>query len=299
MRPIQTWDKMAAKEGTQSSFGLRFHAELEQGMHQRIKMEEEEPPGSTSGEGSEEDPHLLQPGSFREFLQRPSGDQEAGDGLLQRWEAQWQEFLQKLEYPHSEWEAPQLLEEPTPWDNTKAFLASFEQVAQACQWPREDWMARLLPALSGEAEQIFSNLDTRDRVDYDKVKAAILRGDAISRERQRQNFRRFCYQEAEGPRGVYSQLQKLCYRWLKVDRHSKEQILELLILEQFLAILPPEMQSWVREHGPETCSQAVSLAEDFLQRQPTSAGWEEEVSLAVPGAFFAARCCGSVHTIGP
>ncbi|XP_029142975.1 uncharacterized protein LOC114923803, partial [Protobothrops mucrosquamatus] len=268
---------MAAKEGTQSSFGLRFHAELEQGMHQRIKMEEEEPASSsTSGEGLEEASHLLQAGSIREFLQRPPGDQEAGDGLLQRWEAQWQDFLKKLEYPHSEWETPQLLDEPTPWDNTKAFLASFEQVAQACQWPREDWMARLLPALSGEAEQIFSNLDTRDRVDYDKVKAAILRGDAIARERQRQNFRRFCYQEAEGPRGVYCQLQKLCHRWLKVERHSKEQILELLILEQFLAILPPEMQSWVREHSPETCSQAVSLAEDFLQRQPAEAGWEEQ-----------------------
>uniref|UniRef100_A0A8C5WVS4 SCAN box domain-containing protein n=1 Tax=Laticauda laticaudata TaxID=8630 RepID=A0A8C5WVS4_LATLA len=84
---------------------------------------------------------------------------------------------------------------------------------------------------------------------------------------QWEHFRRFCYQEAEGPRGAYSRLQELCHQWLKVEHHSKEQILELLILEQFLAILPPEIQSWVRGNSPETCIQAVSLAEDFLQMQ--------------------------------
>ncbi|KAH0630607.1 hypothetical protein JD844_013828 [Phrynosoma platyrhinos] len=121
-----------------------------------------------------------------------------------------------------------------------------------------------------------------DRGDYGKVKAAILRGDALRRERQRQHFRRFCYREAEGPRGAYNQLQKLCQGWLKAERHTKEQVLELLILEQFLAILPPEVQSWVRQYGPETCSEAVGLAEDFLLRQREVVFEEEEVA---PGPF--------------
>uniref|UniRef100_A0A8D2J551 SCAN box domain-containing protein n=1 Tax=Varanus komodoensis TaxID=61221 RepID=A0A8D2J551_VARKO len=174
-------------------------------------------------------------------------------------------------------------EEPVIWDDAKAFLASFEQVAEACRWPKEEWAARLLPALSGEAEQAFHSLDARDKEDYGKVKAAILRGDALSREKVRQHFRRFCYQEAEGPRVAYVRLQELCCRWLKAERHSKEQILEqlileqlltilpspiqswLVILEQFLTVLPPEVQSCVRQNDPETCAQAVGLAEDFLQ----------------------------------
>ncbi|XP_053149326.1 uncharacterized protein LOC128343920 [Hemicordylus capensis] len=238
-----------------------------------MKMEEQTQVGLKPVEGLEGTRKalpVLQRGCIREFLQKMPVQQvkeEAGEGLLQRWEVQWQEFLKEVESPHSGWGVPQLPEEPKPWDDTKAFLASFEQVAEACQWPREEWATRLLPALRGEAELAFSRLEGRDRKDYGKVKAALLRGDAVSREKNRQHFRHFCYQEAEGPRGAYSQLQELCRRWLKVEKHSKEQILEVLILEQLLTVLPPEIQNWVRERGPETCSQAVALAEEFLRMQ--------------------------------
>ncbi|XP_053146241.1 zinc finger and SCAN domain-containing protein 31-like [Hemicordylus capensis] len=247
-----------------------------------MKMEEQDSEGHTQGEGSQgvrKDPPVLKAVSVGKVLQRipeVQVKQEPCEGLLQHWEAQWQEFLKTVESPHSGWGIPQLPEELAPWDDAKAFLASFEQVAEACRWPREAWVARLLPALSGEAKQAFIRLEAKDQEDYGKVKAAILRGDAISREKQRQHFRCFCYKEAEGPRGAYSQLQELCFRWLKVERHSKEQILELLILEQFLTILPTEIQRWVRQWGPETCSQAVALAEDFLQVQQESSRWEQQ-----------------------
>uniref|UniRef100_A0A670HR25 Zinc finger and SCAN domain-containing protein 21-like n=3 Tax=Podarcis muralis TaxID=64176 RepID=A0A670HR25_PODMU len=256
-----------------------LHEKLAPGM----KMEEPSQAAPKPVEGAESVRKPHQRGCIREFLQKmPSQHQvkeEGGEGILQRWEVQWQEFLKEVESPHVGWAVPQPPEEPTPWDDTKAFFASFEQVAEACHWPREAWVARLSPALSGEAERAFRRLEGRDREDYGKVKAAILRGDAISREKNRQYFRRFCYREAEGPRGAYSRLQELCQRWLKVERHSKEQILELLILEQFLTILPPEIQSWVRERGPETCFQAVALAEDFLLRQQEAEQPKPQVSV--------------------
>ncbi|XP_070792445.1 zinc finger protein 585A-like [Pituophis catenifer annectens] len=185
---------------------------------------------------------------------------ENQEDLGELWETQWQEFLTTVE-------VPQILPEPSPWEDAHIFLASFEQVARAFQWPMEEWAARLRPTLGGDAEQAYSSLEAGDREDYGKMKAAILQADALSREKQRQHFRRFCYQEAEGPRKVYDQLQSLCRQWLKVERHSKEQILEMLILEQFLAILPPEMQSWVKRHNAESSAQVISLAEDFLLRQ--------------------------------
>nr|XP_056719995.1 zinc finger and SCAN domain-containing protein 23-like [Euleptes europaea] len=202
--------------------------------------------------------------------------EELERGLAQLWEAQLQEFLKTVEVPQLGCGVPLLREETTPWDDAEAFLASFEQVAEACQWPKQEWVARLQPALRGDAKQTFLKMEAGDREDYGKVKAAILQGDAMSREKSRLHFRQFCYQEAEGPRGTYDRLQELCHGWLKVEKHSKEQILELLILEQFLTVLPVEMQNWVRRNCPETCAHAVSLAEDFLLGQWQSETWKEQ-----------------------
>ncbi|XP_013914142.1 PREDICTED: zinc finger protein 397-like [Thamnophis sirtalis] len=232
---------------------------------------------------------------WQEFLRTGRG----GNSLLMSEASPWDDpkaFMASFEqvatacrWPRGQWtarlrpalsggleEAFRTLEDRDQGDYGKAFLASFEQVATACRWPRGQWTARLRPALSGGLEEAFRTLEDRDQGDYGKVKAAILRRESLRSEMQRQHFRQFCCQEVGDPRRIHSQLQDLCHQWLKPERRTKEQILELLILEQFLVSLPPDLRSWIQARRPESCLQAVALVEDFLrsQEQTRSGSWQ-------------------------
>ncbi|XP_062977897.1 uncharacterized protein LOC134395665 [Elgaria multicarinata webbii] len=192
-----------------------------------------------------------------------------------------QEPLKAAQSPHSRWRKLPLTG-PTPWDESKAFPASFEGVANACKWLTAGWETRQTPVVAGESQRASDESGiARARRDCREGKEAAVLRKAVRTESQRRRFRCFCYPEAGGLREVYGHLRELCQRWLKPERHSKEQILELVILEQFLTLLPPETQSWVRERDPETCGHVIALVEDFLTRQQEDEQWEQED----PGPF--------------
>uniref|UniRef100_A0A8D2CZZ6 Zinc finger and SCAN domain containing 9 n=1 Tax=Sciurus vulgaris TaxID=55149 RepID=A0A8D2CZZ6_SCIVU len=106
-----------------------------------------------------------------------------------------------------------------------------------------------------EAESHFQSQESR-----------LKHSNPLAREIFRRHFRQLCYQETPGPREALTRLQELCYQWLRPHASTKEQILDLLVLEQFLSILPKELQGWVRERCPETGEEAVILLED-LERE--------------------------------
>ncbi|XP_053461509.1 zinc finger protein 446 isoform X3 [Nycticebus coucang] len=92
-------------------------------------------------------------------------------------------------------------------------------------------------------------------------------------EAARLRFRGFCYQEVAGPQEALTQLRELCCQWLRPDTHSKEQMVELLVLEQFLGVLPPEIQAWVRGQQPGSPEAAASLVEGLQHDPGQLLGW--------------------------
>nr|XP_056723095.1 zinc finger and SCAN domain-containing protein 31-like [Euleptes europaea] len=197
-----------------------------------------------------------------------------------RWGAQEQEELIKAEPSLNVERGNHLPRDPILWGNPKAFPEPFEGSDRSCKWlTAGEWgtWQTSVGGKEGGGESSKPKSSNRVRKGCSKRKNGVLPTEAVQVEAQRRQFRHFRYQEARGLHDVYGRLRELCHRWLKPERHNKEEILELVILEQFLAILPPEMQTWVRDRDPGSCSQAIVLAEDFLKRHQETQRWGEEV----------------------
>lgn len=86
-----------------------------------------------------------------------------------------------------------------------------------------------------------------------------------------------------------NQLRERCLKWLRPEIHSKEQILDLLVLEQFLTILPGEVRTWVKSQYPESSEEVVTMVEDLTKiledegenyrtKKGRSPGWLEKTT---------------------
>ncbi|KAI5932136.1 zinc finger protein 445 [Manis javanica] len=121
---------------------------------------------------------------------------------------------------------------------------------------------------------------------YTSVQAA--RPQTLNRPGQelfRQLFRQLRYYESSGPLETLSRLRELCRWWLRPDVLSKAQILELLVLEQFLSILPGELRTWVQLHHPESSGEAVALLEE-LQGDLDGKPWRDPAPAQSPDVHW-------------
>ncbi|XP_066472400.1 zinc finger protein 397-like [Tiliqua scincoides] len=197
--------------------------------------------------------------------------------LQHSWEAQLQKYLNRVE-----WQNPQR-PQPMAVEDSKAFLSGFKGTTVPSQQPGAEGLVEFLPGPSREAQQMDSQSSDEAEACCQRVKENLDEDSSAILDLACQQFRQFCYQQADGPHEACRQLWQLCHQWLKPEERTKEQILELVVLEQFLTILPQGVQKWVREGGPQTCSQAVALAEDFQQRQ-------EQAQVPVPLAATTICC---------
>ncbi|KAM5236324.1 neurotrophin receptor-interacting factor homolog [Ctenodactylus gundi] len=117
-------------------------------------------------------------------------------------------------------------------------------------------------------------------------------------EAARQRFRQFQYKESTSAQEAVTQLRELCHQWLQPDVHSKEQMLELLVLEQFLGALPGKFRAWVQSQHPENCQAAVALVKDVTM-MPKEDALPAQVPACSPKALTQQQKAGKDTAILP
>ncbi len=151
-----------------------------------------------------------------------------------------------------------------PQDDLEAFLDLFEKTADACGWAQTDWPVRLIPLLTGEAQLAAQQLPVQNLLVYDDLKRVILQQVGRSPEQHRQRFRSLELGENGRPFAMAHQLRDACRRWLLAGEGGVEQIIDRVVLEQFIARLPKKTAQWVQCHHPASLDLAIQLAEDQM-----------------------------------
>ncbi|XP_063334795.1 uncharacterized protein si:ch211-282j22.3 isoform X2 [Pelmatolapia mariae] len=180
------------------------------------------------------------------------------------------------------------LEKLTEEDDIEHFLTTFERMAVVCRWQKMDWVFHLIPLLTGKARGAYVHMDMDDSLDYDKVKAAILQKYDINPETYRLRFRSLEVKPDENPKELYARLKELYEKWVKPKGKTVHEVGETLILEQYLRMLSPELQIWIKERNPNSAAAAAELADVFVAARRKGQPWSHtawkmrDVSKSVP-----------------
>ncbi|XP_061910523.1 uncharacterized protein LOC133654285 [Entelurus aequoreus] len=128
-------------------------------------------------------------------------------------------------------------------EEAQSFMDMFEATAKACAWPEEEWAVRLLPLLAGEAQRAALSLPPASRVSYRDMRRAVLDRTGGSKEDHRRRFRTMRHGPEERPFALGQQLRDAATRWLQPG--GIEEVIEQIILEQFLEAIPARTSACV------------------------------------------------------
>ncbi|XP_057178616.1 uncharacterized protein LOC130547009 [Triplophysa rosa] len=143
-----------------------------------------------------------------------------------------------------------MLQKMGPHDDPEAFLELYERAAESSEWPRDQWALRLIPLLSGEAQVAAQQLPPESLLVYAELKKAILQRVGRSPEQHRQRFRSLGLAEAGRPYLLAQQLRDSCRKWLVAEGSGVGDIIDKVVLEQFITCLPRKTAGWVQCHRP-------------------------------------------------
>ena len=148
-------------------------------------------------------------------------------------------------------------------EDIEEYLTTFERMMTVYGVHEDWWAIKLAPQLIGRALEAYAALSNTAAADYKEVKRAIFRRYDIGEETYRQRFRSTTKKEGESYTELATRLSTLANTWL-TGCDSASAVIEKLVVEQFLDVVPSELRIWLCERKPATGVQAAALAENYI-----------------------------------
>ncbi len=146
-----------------------------------------------------------------------------------------------------------------------AYFVTFERIAMKLHWPKDVWALLLQCSLSGKAQDVSSALPLEQSLDYDTVKAAVLRAYELVPEAYRQRFRSHTKAAKQTYVEFAREKRTLFEKWCLSNRVATfDQLQELVLLEEFKNCVPESVVVHLNEQKVTSVNDAAVLADEFV-----------------------------------
>uniref|UniRef100_A0A7N8YF56 SCAN box domain-containing protein n=1 Tax=Mastacembelus armatus TaxID=205130 RepID=A0A7N8YF56_9TELE len=145
-----------------------------------------------------------------------------------------------------------------------SYFSAFERIAATLNWPRNVRPLLLQCKFVGKAQEVCASLCIEDSLDYDKVKATVLRAYELVPEAYRQKFRNCektvtqTYVEFAREKGV------LFDKWCRASKvKTLDNLRELKLLEEFKNRVPEKIVLYLNEQKVTSLDNTAVMADEF------------------------------------
>ena len=150
-------------------------------------------------------------------------------------------------------------------EDPEEFFLHFEKIATNLKWPKDKWCALMQSALVGKGRSTYLSLTVAQSSNYDETKACLKKAYQLTPEYYRYKFRHYRKEHSQTFTEYAHIVNKQCDRWLNAAGVSDfEKLREVIVLEQFLRGVHPDVKSYLGEKEPLDVAKAAQLAENYF-----------------------------------
>ena len=135
--------------------------------------------------------------------------------------------------------------------------------------------------------------------EYHLVKEAILKRYDINEEIYRQRFRGAKKKAEETYSGFGVRLNDMFNKWTGAEKEerTKEEICEMMVMEQLMESMPTDLKIWLKERKPKTTLEVGELADDYVTARKCAKEEQKRCHKCHQIGHIAAKCWNNVQGI--